>query len=247
MDIEEKERIDRKLYSSLFKTQAEQIPIEILEEDEKPIVLKCVNQEEASADEIKNLRKILVKYREVVEEFNVKEIEENIERTENQIRNERDFLKLCQTSEEDRKLKMRRWHKGKEYILHFRVKPLNDSQAIIEMQNHLELFKDCSTEERLLLDKANRGEPLSPEEAKMLEYLNAKIEEKMYTKENIIRAWEEFLARQVEFEDSELTTIDEKLEFWKTVDINMKSSLYNKVRQMLYLDETRTDDLFLDD
>ena len=57
----------------------------------------------------------------------------------------------------------------------------------------------------------------------------------------------EFLARQVEFENTSFKTYNQKLKFWNKIEVTTVIDLYQKVRKMLHIDEQKTEELFLNE
>lgn len=233
---------DIHLLKNKFPQECEALPIEQLEPSEQKLVNKCIERGIFTRDEFLELSSLLKRYRGVIHKYS--ETEEAFDKTAKIINSERELLDLI-NNQERYKLQMKYRIQGQEFILNLRVKPLSTSQSIMEMQNHMELFKELSTSERVLSDKAIRGEPLSPEEVKMVESLNRKLEDKIYNVEEKSKQWDEFLARQVEFENCSLTTFEEKKSFWSKIEPTYKVSLYNKVRDILNLTESEDEDLFL--
>ena len=136
---------------------------------------------------------------------------------------------------------------GKEVILDLIVKPLTDSQAISEMQAHADLFKELKSDERMVWNKVMNGQQIyTEEERKLAEYIASKYEDIEYDMDHKIQGMREFLARQVEFENTSFNTYKQKLKFWNKIEVTTIIDLYNKVRTMLHLDEEKVEDLFLD-
>ena len=72
-----------------------------------------------------------------------------------------------------------------------------------------------------------------------------KYEDKEFNMESKVNKMREFLARQVEFVEADFNTYNQKLKFWKRIEVQTIVDLYNKVREILQLNEVRTEDLFL--
>lgn len=233
---------DIHLLKHKFPAECEAIPTTDLSEHEKELVQKCLKREMFTRDEFLELSALLKRFRAAIHKY--APMEEAFKKTERIINSEKELLDLI-NNQERYKLQMKYRIQGEEYILNLRVNPLSTSQSINEMQSHMELFKELTTQERVLSDKAVRGELLSPEEAKMLEAINRKLEEKIYNVKEKSEQWDEFLARQVEFENCSLTTFEEKKSFWSKIEPTYKVSLYNKVRDILNLTEAEDEDLFL--
>lgn len=80
----------------------------------------------------------------------------------------------------------------------------------------------------------------------MLEHINKTIESKAVT-DDFFEKINLFLAYQVELEETNLNNISSKISFWKKISPLAKISLYNKVRDILNITETQSEDLFLVD
>ena len=248
MELEDQELMDEFLLSTQYLEEAKQIPLEILENDtEKGLILKCRQETLLTDDELVELKQLLAKYRGALSKINPIEIEENVTRTRRIINSEKELLKLIDNQENYKLQMIYTLPNGEEVLWDLKVKPLTDSQAISEMQQHLDLFKELDTNERIVWSKAMNGQQIvSPEEKKLAEHVLKKYEEKDYDMETKAERMRQFLARQVEFTESELTTYKEKLAFWKRIRIETIIDLYNKVRQILQLNEVKNEDLFLD-
>ncbi len=248
MEMEDQKLMDEFLLSTQYLEEAKQIPLEILEnDDEKGLITKCRMEAELSDDELEDLKQLLSKYRGALNKVNPAEIEENVTKTRRIIRSEKELLKLIDNQENYKLQMIYILPDGEEVILDLRVSPLTDSQAINEMQAHLNLFKELNTDERIVWSKAMSGQQIvTPEEKKLAEHVIKKYEETEYDMEAKADKMREFLARQVEFSETTLESYNQKLKFWNQIRIETIIDLYNKVRQILQLNEMKTEDLFLD-
>ena len=246
---EEKEFIDEHLFKTQYLTECKQLPLDILEDDEVAIVEKCLNQEELTDEELGYLKEVLYKYREAMNKLDVANTEESVKTVRKHIKSEKELLALLDEMEENYNLQMIYCLKnGEEVILDLIVKPLTDSQAISEMQAHANLFKELSTNERVVWSKVMQGQTVyTEEERKLAEHIAEKYEEQEYDMEHKVAGMREFLARQVEFENTSFNTYKQKLKFWNRIEVATVADLYNKVRQMLHIDEEKMEDLFLDE
>lgn len=246
---DEKELMDEFLLESQYFTECKQLPLDILEEDELVVVEKCLNQEELTPDELTFLKKVLYRYREAMKKLDVANTEENVEKVRRHIKSEKELLALIDELEENYTLQMiYKLKNGEEVILDLIVKPLTDSQAISEMQAHANLFKELNTNERVVWSKVMQGQTIyTEEEKKLAEHIAEKYEEKEYDMDHKVAGMREFLARQVEFENTTLKTYNQKLKFWNRIEVTTVADLYNKVRQMLHIDEEKVENLFLDE
>lgn len=246
---DEKDFIDKHLLKTQYLTECKQLPLDILEEDEVILVEKCLNQEELNDEELQELKEVLYKYREAMKKLDVANIDESVEKVRKHIKSEKELLALIDELDENYNLQMvYRLKNGEEVILDLIVKPLTDSQTISEMQVHANLFKELNTSERVVWGKVMGGQQIfTEEERKLAEHIAEKYEEKEYDMDTKIAGMREFLARQVEFENTSFKSYNQKLKFWQKIDVQTVIDLYNKVRQMLHLDEEKVESLFLDE
>lgn len=246
---DEKEFIDKHLLKTQYLTECKQLPLDILEDDEVTIVEKCLNQEELNDEELQELKEVLYKYREAMKKLDVANIDESVEKVRKHIKSEKELLALIDELEENYTLHMvYRLKNGEEVILDLIVKPLTDSQTISEMQVHANLFKELNTSERVVWGKVMSGQQIfTEEERKLAVHIAEKYEEKEYDMDAKIAGMREFLARQVEFENTSFKSYNQKLKFWQKIEVQNVIDLYNKVRQMLHLDEEKVENLFLDE
>lgn len=247
MNLEEQEIMDDFLLSTQYLEESKQIPLEILENDyEKELISKCRENTDLTEKELTDLKQLLAKYRGALSKINPAEVEENVTKTRRIINSEKELLKLIDNQENYKLEMIYRLPSGEEVILNLRVKPLTDSQAISEMQAHVDLFKELNTNERIVWNKAMSGQKIiTKEEQKLAEHVLRKYEDKEFNMESKVNNMREFLARQVEFVEADFNTYNQKLKFWKRIEVQTIVDLYNKVRKILQLNEVRTEDLFL--
>lgn len=247
MNIEEQEIMDDFLLTTQYLEEAKQIPLDILENDyEKELITKCRENTELTDKELTDLKQLLSKYRSALSKINPSEVEENFTKVRRIINSEKELLKLIDNQENYKLQMIYRLPSSEEVVLNLRVKPLTDSQAISEMQAHVDLFKELNTSERIVWNKAMGGQKIiTKEEQKLAEHVLRKYEDKEFNMEAKVNKMREFLARQVEFVEADFTTYNQKLKFWKKIEVQTIVDLYNKVREILQLNEVRTEDLFL--
>lgn len=247
MNSEEQEIMDNFLLNTQYLEEAKQIPLEILENDyEKELISKCRENSELTDNELDDLKQLLSKYRGALSKINPAEVEENFTKTRRIINSEKELLKIIDNQENYKLEMIYRLPSGEEVLLNLKVKPLTDSQAISEMQAHVDLFKELNTNERIVWNKAMSGQKIiTKEEQKLAEHVLRKYEDKEFNMESKVNDMREFLARQVEFEEADFTTYNQKLKFWKKIEVQTIVDLYNKVREILQLNEIRSEELFL--
>lgn len=237
-----REDIDKHLLEHTYPLECENLPFDQLGAEEQRLVLKCVEHEDFSEEELKDLKKLLMQYRAVSKKYNIKEVEKNIETQENIIRTQSDLLRLLH--DENRFLiSMNYWINDKKYLLKMRIKPFTDKQYLEGLGEQLGLFRDLSIDDKKLINKANQQQ-LTPEEAKLHQAIMDRINKKLEESDSQVEMMTKFLADRLNFIDDEELPFEEKYAFWKTVELNYRFALFNKVRSVLHLNDTFEEELF---
>lgn len=243
MASEVSEKTEAFLWSTKFPDECKQLPYDYLETEEQELVDKCIQHEELTDEEKAHLKQILYNYRPFFEEYNTSKAEKSIESSKNIVKTQSQLLKLIHDPNRYR-IDMNYWLNGEKFLLKMRIKPYTDKQYLEGINTQVSLFRDLNREERKLVAKAETKQPMSPEEAKMHQALMDKLKEKAYTEEYALTAINEFLADRIEFIDDTDTCFEENLQFWREVDLNTKTALFNEVRGRLRLNDTFEEELF---
>ena len=231
------------LWDTKYPRECKKLPYEYLEEDEKELVDKCVNKEELTEEEQKNILSLLKDYRSLFNEYDVEKIEKNIETSEKIVKTQSELLQLIHDKERYR-IDMNYWINGEKYLLQMRIKPYTDKQYLEAQENQFGIFDDLNIEERKLVSKAQNKQVMSPEEKNMYEHVMDKLNKKLEDNEFLIEMVNEFLADRIEFVGDEETIFDENVAFWQEVDLGTRISLFHEVRERLKLGETFREELF---
>lgn len=237
------ENMDKHMLKTRFPLECEKLPWEYLEEDEKILAEKCINHEELTTEELAKLKLLLNNYRPFLKKYDIKQAEENIETTENIINTQSQLLELLH-DEKRYRIDMYYWLNGKKYLLKLKVKPFTDKQYLEGMGSQLGLFRDLDKDEKILINKANNNETLSPEESKMHQAIMDKIQEKLENNDSQIELMTKFLADRLNFINDEELSFEEKIEFWESIELTYRVSLFNKVRGILQFNDTFEEELF---
>ena len=239
---DELQGMDKHLLETTFALEVQSLPFEELTEHEQELINKCTNKEHFTKTEFNQLKELLGRYRKYIRKYGG--AEENNEKALKIIKSEKELLDLLDNPERY-KLQMKYRVGQQTVILNLYVKPLTSSQSVSEMKSHMRLFSDLTFDERILVDRATTGGTVSSEEEKMLKHIQAKMLERVTDIDTKVTEINEFLARQVEFEEASLNTFEEKKQFWSRIEVGYKISLYNKVRDILNITEQPDEDLFL--
>jgi len=234
------ERMEQHLLETTFPLEAKQIPLEALNNDERNVVVKCVNHEELSTEEFKLLKKTLQRYREAIHKYTPEESIKNFEKTQQAIQTEQDWLDIID-NEDARTLNVNVPFNEKWYPMSFEILPLDDSRVISTLQTHIDLFKDYSKEEIQLWSKAQQGQMITPEEKQIVDKMTRDMEDKQ--SEDRISSMNHFLASQLRLPNS-TTDKEKRLEFWQKFPFITKAAIMEKVEGKLGLTEQKDEKLF---
>lgn len=236
--IIQKEYLRRKLPKDV-----KSLPYDELSVDEQFIIDK-VNSgkvDELTDEEINVIKKTVADYHEILKKYDADEIIENNKSLEQSIATEQELLDMVY-SKSDIVLKMNLPFGKEKKIVEFHVKPLEDSRAVQMLEQHIDIFKDLSDEERKIYDKNSNGQKLDPKEEKVLKHINDKITENQTRSQ--IEEITNFLAYQIE--EPKSLSLEEKKEFWKKFQFMPRMLLYSRVMNELGLSNQANEDLFLD-
>lgn len=232
--------LEKDLYKTTFKKEAEQIPLERLPSDEQLVLLKCINEEEPTDEEFSKLKEILVRYREHIQHYKPAETIENAEQVVQIIKTEQELLDILDAPER-RKLLVHLPLDGNIYEMDFEILQLEDSKAIRSLQVHLDLFKDYTDEEAALYSKAQGGAKLTREEQHIVDRITEELNEKANEQQDEIILT--FLANQLRLPNS-TDDYEKRKEFWQKFPFNAKFSVWSQVQDRLGLTEEANDKLF---
>lgn len=231
---------EKQLLKTTFPYECEQLPLSELTQFEQEIVNKCIHYEDLTDEEFITLKKILDKYRESIYEYKPDETVENAEKIINIINSEQELLDILDDPSR-RKLLIHLPIDNKIYALEFEVLPLTDSRAVKAIELHLDLFADYSQREKQIIEKANKGQVLSPEENQILEKISKEIEEKADSKKEEIMIT--LLAHQLRLPNSN-DNLEKRIEFWEKFPFNVKVLIFERVQGKLGLTEYDNKQLF---
>lgn len=232
--------LEKDLYNTTFRKEAEQIPIERLPTDEQLVILKCIQGEEPTEEEFTKLKEILVRYREHIQHYKPQETLENAEQVVQIIKTEQELLDILDNPKR-RRLLVHLPVDGQIYEMDFEIKPLEDSKAIRSLQVHLDLFKDYSDEEAMLYAKAQQGQRLTREEQHIVDKITEDLNEKANEQQDEIILT--FLANQLRLPNSS-DDYEKRKEFWRKFPFNAKFSVWSQIQDRLGLTEEDNRKLF---
>ena len=232
--------LEKDLYKTTFRKEAEQIPLERLPTDEQLVLLKCIQGEEPTQEEFTKLKEILVRYREHIQKYQPKKTVEDAEKVVQIIKTEQELLDILDNPTR-RRLLVHLPLDGQVYEMDFEILQLEDSKAIRSLQVHLDLFKDYSDEETVLYAKAQQGQRLTREEQHIVDKITQDLNDKANEQQDEIILT--FLANQLRLPNS-TDDYEKRKEFWKKFPFNAKFSVWSQVQDRLGLTEETDEKLF---
>lgn len=237
------ETTEKFLWDTKYPRECKKLPYDYLEDDEKKLVDKCINKEELTEKEQKDILSLLKDYRGFFEEYDADKLEKNLETSEKIVKTQSELLRLIH-DENRYRIDMNYYLNGEKFLLQMRIKPFTDKQYLEAQDNQFGLFDDLNINERKVVSKAQNKQPMSPEETKMYKSIMDKINEKAEDNDFLINVINEFLADRIVFVDDTETSFEDNIKFWQEVDLSTRVSLFHEVRNRLQLTETFREDLF---
>jgi len=232
--------VEQELLKVQFPLECEEIPLESLTPEERKVVIKCMDRMDLTDEEFTLLKATLEKYRGAITKYRPTETLEALEKTENMILTESDWLAIV-NDKSSRRLKVNVPYNGQWYPMEFEILPLDDSRIVTTLQTHIELFKDYSKEEMRVWSKAQQGQTISPEEKQIVDRMTKEIEDK--NSEDRISSMNNFLAAQLRLPNS-TSDFNVRLEFWEKFPFITKAAIMAKVEDRLGLTDQDSEKLF---
>ena len=232
-------KLNQNLLRKRFPNEAKEIiGLDGLSEPEKELLQRCIDHDEFSEEEFKELSKLLTGYREAIKKYKPNETIENVEKVQRVIKTEADFLKMV--SEEKTILKINIPFKGELYPVDLEVLPITDSSAINVLGHHIDLFSEYKADDIELFNNAQQGKELSAKEQAVVDKMMKDLENK--TSESKIEMTNELLANQTRIVGSD-ADYETRLKFWEKFPFTAKFAISFKVEELLGLNDS-TDALF---
>lgn len=236
-------QLDNHNLKNRFPEECALLPLEYLTEEQKKLAEKCMSHEELTDVELTALKKLLADYRPYFDEYNVKEVEKNLDDNLKIIKTSDELLRLLNDPNRFR-IDMNYTIGGETYRLKLKIKQLPDRDYISLLDTQTRVFRDLNTTEKRVYAKAAMKKKLSPEEANMQKSIQDKINERVVDYEGNAQDITEILARIVDFVDDPEKTYNEKLQFWKQIDLPARILLFNKIKEKLNISDKTEEELF---
>lgn len=243
--IEDKQILDAHNLKVRFPEECKRLPFEYLEEHEKIIADKCINQEKLSEGELSDLKRLLAEYRPFLRKYDVEEVEKNLEKNLNVIKTSDELLRLL--DDENRYRIDMNYKIGDEtYLLKLKIRQIPDDDYIRLLDAQTKIFRDLTNSEKKVYAKMAQNQQLTQEELNMQKHIQDKINEMTFDFGNRSQDITQILAKTVDFVDDPEKPYHEKLNFWKKIDLSVRVLLFNKVREKLNIQDDLNENLFPD-
>ena len=235
--------VEKELLKTQFPLECEELPLESLTQEERIVVIKCMDHMALTDDEFVLLKATLEKYREYITKYRPTETVEAMENTVQIINTEQEFLDIL-NDESNKMLRVHLTYQGQVYEFNFEILPVDDSRIVDYMEMNIDLFKDYSNEEKQLFTKAQENkEELSSEEQAIVEKMTKEIN--AMAGQEKAKLIDGFLASQLRLPKSS-QNYNDRLIFWKKFPFLEKWAVVGKVEDRLGLTETANEKLFPD-
>lgn len=240
---EEEKFIDQQDLKNRFPEECKRLPLDYLDDDEKRIVEKCINQEEFTTEELTKLKQLLADYRPFLKRYDPIKIEENLEENVRTIKSSSELLRLLDNPNRYR-FDMHCKLNGEIVRLQFRLKPVSDRDYITLLDVQSRIFRELDNNEKIAYSKLTNNQPLSSEEEKMIQHIQDKIVEKFGDVDKNNDHIFEFLMNNVELLTEPPLSHDEYEHLWKELGLGTRALVYEKCKELLKIDEDLEVDLF---
>lgn len=231
------------LYRGAWRREAAQIPLDSVEdEDEKKVIIKCINQDEVNPLEMEILQQVLHRYRKAIREQKPFETIENYEDNVAYVEDEKAFLAILDDEEQNQELTVHYpLMGGREAVLPLVVEPLTDAQAVIEVTENLQIFNDYTAEETQAFVDYQNGKSQTPEERAIAKEIEVTLARKQSNR--VKDAAIEFLAIQTKFKGKN-SSRDDMRQIYKRMNVGILLLIFARVKEMLYLGDVDVDKIF---
>jgi hypothetical protein len=232
--------IEQELLKTQFPLECEEIPLEALSQDERIVVIKCMDHMDLTDDEFTLLKATLEKYRGAITKYRPTETVEAMENTVKIINTEKEFLDIL-NDESNKKLRVHLTYQSQVYEFNFEILPVDNSRISDYMEMNIDLFKDYSEDEKNIFNKSQEKKPLTPEEQIIVEKMTKDIN--AIAGEERAKLVDGFLASQLRLPESS-QDYDNRLLFWKKFPFMEKWAIVQRVEEKLGLTEKSNEELF---
>lgn len=240
-------RLEQKLLKTSWVKEAELIKTYVPEEDlTKPqlaLLDKCINKEEFTDKQFNDLKKLLAKYRALLNKLKPEESLQSVEEVVQLIQTEQEFLDLMDDEQEKCLTIHIPTPSGTILEFEFEVVPITDSRVVESLELQIDLFREFTLEETATYATASQKEPnkRTLEEQKIIDKMNKMLSERIGQQK--LKTVDNFLANQLILKGSD-ADLQKRMEFWVKFPFNAKFTVFLAVQRRLGLTEIDNEKLF---
>lgn len=248
-EIDEEEdvkTIERMLLTTEWVEEAEEIPLEEVGREEQLLLLKCINREEFTDEEIDKLEDVLGRFREATRKLKPKEtiqnVEKNIQITEdmNTILERMEQAKQTQTLEFNYPL-----GDNESMKVLLLVNNEIDASTIDDLNENLGLFEDLTQDELKTYSQYSHNEKMTREEKAVARKIEEKIAKMGQTHIDDVRTTAiQFLTKQTTIATDPTCTPMQMKTFYEKMTLGPLLALFERVQGMVGLSHVDRDELF---
>ena len=234
---------DKHNLKTRFPEECKRLPYTYLEDYEKQLVDKCLNKEKFTDEELTQLKVLLAKYRPHLKNYDTVTIEKNLDENLTIIKTSSELLRLLNDPERFR-IDMRYTVGDKPVLLKLKIKQLPDSDYLALLDTQTRVFRDLDMNERRVYAKAATKASMTIEEQNLVQSIQDKINERIIDYESNAQDITEILAKIVDFVDDPELSYEDKLKFWKQIDLPARILLFTKIKEKLNISDKTEEELF---
>lgn len=219
------------------------VPEEDLNKHQIKLLQKCIDKEDFTEKQFNDLKKLLNKYRTLLQKLNPEETLKTVDDAVQLIQSEQDFLDLMDTEEEKYLTIHLPSPKGTILEFEFEVLPITDSRVVESLELQIDLFRDFSLEETATYASASQKniEERTDAEQRILDKMNEQLSEKLGKQK--LQSVDNFLSHQLLLKGSD-AGVEKRKEFWMRFPFNAKFTVFIAVQRRLGLTEVDNEKLF---
>ena len=244
---EDLKMVRREYLRTVWIEEAMQIPLyDVEDKHERELLIKCIQEDDFTEEEIDDLEQVLGRYREAIEKHEPQQAIENLEHNTQLVQDEKSILSLMREAREEQTLTMRYPLSDNETIdIKLLVKNEIDAEALDDLQQNLELFADLTQEELETYQKYTHDEQMTREERAIAEHIEEKLREKSAKNITQMRTVAiKFLAKQTRLYDDPDSSEEGMYEIYSEMKLGYLLALFEKVQSMTGVSNIETDNLF---
>ena len=245
-EAKEIEEMKQHLLHTTWIEEAKQIPLGAVNEEEQTLLIKCIQEEHFTPEELHDLEQLLGRYRQALQKYEPEETLEAVDKNIELVNTEKSVLEMMRNARQDQTITMNYPLSAGEIMqLDLLVYTEIDAEAIDNLQQNLELFADLTTEEMQTYSDYAHDKAQTREEKIIAERIEQKIMEKGQTNISGMRDVAiKFLAKQTRLLHDENSTEEGMKEIYSEMKFGYLLALFEKVQGMVGITQIETDNLF---